>query len=78
MKIGDKFKIPDCGHTGEIIGLSGDGKTAYVQCHKKHATDPLTKKPYGKDIVWRGEERTKVTIKRSDIVYMIDVSDTVR
>jgi hypothetical protein len=78
MKIGDKFKIPDCGHTGEIIGLSGDGKTAYVKCHKEHEVDPLTKKPYGKNIVYRRGEQTKVTIKRRDIVYMIDVSDTVR
>ena len=77
MKVGDKFKKLDCGHTGEIIGLSNDGRTIYVQCNREHTIDPLTKKPYGKITVSDGVKETKVAKKIRDIVYVIDVSDTV-
>jgi hypothetical protein len=39
--------------------------------------NPLTKKPYGEDTVWGVGGPTKVSKKEKDIVYEIDVSDTV-
>jgi hypothetical protein len=77
MKIGDKFKISDCGHKGRVIGLSDDGKTAYVQCNKEHEIDPITKKPYGEATVWEKGGPIRMRIKKRDIVYEIDVSDIV-
>ena len=74
MKVGEKFKIPEelCGHNGRVIGMSADGKCIYVKCEMEHLVDPLSKKPYGTTHTWKGGNFIGVTVKKKDIVYVIE------
>ena len=88
MKIGDEFKIPEklCGHTGRIVWIGNDGKTISVKCSEPHYEDPWTKKAYGKTeinsylafnmkVTDAIKKSSLVKIKKTNIVYVIDVSD---
>lgn len=78
MKIGEMFPIPNergCGDKGEIVWMSEDGKTIGVKCSKYHSKDYLSGTNYRARVkAGYGFHDTKT--KKTDVVYLIDVSDS--